>query len=141
MAWVTLDEARVLADFPTDLRPLYDAWLLANPSKAGRLAEITAGVVAEFRDAIASNPANRLDPDTGKIPESCLRSAEVLITGSLQNEMGLALSSDDAQAMTRAEILLRQVGYSHFAIGGGAQAEEPSPHVSSKFQQSERALP
>ena len=141
MAWVTLDEARVLADFPTDLRPLYDAWLLANTEKAGRLAELTAGVVAEFRDAIAANPANRLDPDTGKVPESCLRSAEALITGALQNEMGQRLSVDDAQAMTRAEILLRQVGYAHFAIGGGAQADEPSPHVSSQFQQSERALP
>ena len=141
MAWVTLDEARVLADFPTDLRPLYDAWIVANPTKVGRLAEITAGVVAEFRDAIASNPANRLDPDRGKVPESCLRSGEVLVTGTLQNEMGVALSSDDAQAMTRAEILLRQVGYSHFAIGGGAQAAEPSPHVSADHQQSERALP
>ena len=141
MAWVTLDEARVLADFPTDLRPLYDAWLLANTEKAGRLAEITAGVVAEFRDAIAANPANVLDPVRSRIPESCVRSAEVIVLGTLQNEMGRQLTTDDLQAMTRAEILLRQVGYSHFTAGGGDVALNPSPLVSSKNQQSERALP
>ena len=141
MAWVTLDEARVLADFPTDLRPQYDAWLLANTEKAGRLAEITASVVAEFRDAIAVNPANTMDPNLAKIPESCLRSAEVLVTGTLQNEMGQRLSTDDLQAMTRAEILLRQIGYSHFTADGGSAAANPSPRVSSKFQQSERTLP
>ena len=47
MAWTVLDEAKVLADCPTDLRPDYDQWLVDYPDKAGRLAEITGGIVAE----------------------------------------------------------------------------------------------
>lgn len=141
MNWIALNETKVLADMPTDLRPLYDAWIVANASKAGRLAEITAGIVAEFRDAIATNPANRLDADATKIPESCIRSAEVLIFGALQNEMGHKLSTDDAQAMTRAEILLRQIGYQHFIAGTGTATNEPSPYYTTETQHPERTLP
>ena len=141
MNWVVLDETRARSDMPTDLAPLYDAWLVENPAKAGRLAVIVAGVVAEFRDAIATNAANRLDPRTEALPESCIRSAEVLVFGSLQNEMGRKLSGDDAQAMTRAEILLRQIGYGHFVTGAGSATSEPSPHCNVEVPRPERILP
>lgn len=141
MNWTALNETKILADCPTDLRPLYDSWIAANPTKAGRLAEITAGIIAEFRDAIATNAANRLDADATKIPESCVRSAEVLIYGAIQNEMGNKLSTDDSQAMTRAEILLRQIGYQHFIAGTGAATSEPSPHYETDIQRPERTLP
>ena len=141
MNWVVLDEARARSDMPTDLTPFYDAWLVENPGKAGRLAAIVSAVVAEFRDAIASNAANRLDPRTDALPESCIRSAEVLIYGSLQNEMGRKLSGDDAQAMTRAEILLRQIGYGHFVTGAGDATSEPSPHCTVDVPRTERILP
>ena len=139
MEWITLDETRVLADFPTDLKSQYDIWLLANPSKSGRLVDVTESTVAEFRDAIASNPANHLDEDEEKIPASCLRSAEVIIYNTMANEMGLTLASDDAQAMTRAEIFLRQIGYKHFVTTG--DDEEPTPYYSLTDEESERALP
>lgn len=141
MAWITLDESRVLADFPTDLRPTYDTWVADNPDKAGRLAQITSQIVAEFRDAIATSAASRLDPITNRLPESCFRSAEVLIYGTLQDEMGSKISTHDSQAMTRAEILLRQIGYSHFDVGASDQSAQPTPRTSSRTQQSERALP
>ena len=128
MNWVVLDEARARSDMPTDLTPFYDAWLVENPGKAGRLA------------AIVSNAANRLDPRTDALPESCIRSAEVLIYGSLQNEMGRKLSGDDAQAMTRAEILLRQIGYGHFVTGAGDATSEPSPHCTVDVPRTERIL-
>ena len=139
MEWITLDETKVLEDFPTDLEPQYDAWLAANPDKSARLADITASTVAEFRDAIASNPSNHLDEDEEKIPASCLRSAEVIIYNSLANEMGLTLSSDDAQAMTRAEIFLRQIGYKHFVTTG--DGDEETPYYSITDDETERALP
>ena len=139
MNWIILDEAKVLADFPTDLKPKYDTWLVANPDKAGRLVEIIEQIVSEFRSAIVTDPANTLDSDKQKLPENCIRSAEVLICGTLENEMGLALSTGDAQAMTRAEIFLRQIGYGHFSIED--ESREPSPSYTTELSNTERALP
>jgi hypothetical protein len=140
MNWIVLNEAKALADFPTDLKPDYDAWLVANPAKSGRLAQIVADAVAEFRDAILSNPANQLDADTTKMPESCVRPAEVIIFNTLANEMGHAQSSADVQAMTRAELFLRQIGYGHFSAKGEG-APEPSPSYTTEIPHIERSLP
>ena len=96
-------------------------------------------LVSEFRSAIATNPSNVLDPDKARLPENCIRSAEVLIYGTLQNEMGIALSTGDAQAMTRAEIFLRQIGYGHFSIED--DPHEPSPSYTIELSNTERALP
>ena len=139
MEWVLLNEAKILSDFPTDLKPVYDAWLVANPDKSGRLVEIISEVAAEFRSAIAVTPANVLDTDPQKLPENCIRSAEVIVYGTLQNEMGTEMSTADAQAMTRAEIFLRQIGYGHFSIED--EAEEPSPHYVMPETETARSLP
>ena len=138
MEWILLDEAKVLADFPTDLKPAYDAWLVGNPDKSGRLAEIISSVAAEFRSAIAVTPANVLDADPQKLPENCIRSAEVIVCGTLQNEMGQTPSTADAQAMTRAEIFLRQIGYGHFSIED--EAEEATPYYDLPTTEPDRAL-
>jgi hypothetical protein len=140
MNWIALDEAKAIADFPTDLKPVYDAWLAANPGKAPRLAQIVSDAVAEFRDAILSNPANQFDADATKIPESCVRPAEVIIFNTLANEMGHTQSSADVQAMTRAELFLRQIGYGHFSAKGG-DSPEPSPSYTTEIQHPERSLP
>ena len=139
MDWIALNEATVLADFPTGLKPQYDAWLVANPAKAGRLAEITANTVAEFRSAIVTDPANILDPDRAKLPENCIRSAEVIVIETLKTEMGQALSTADEQAMTRAEIFLRQIGYGHLSIQD--ETHEPTPSYTTEIKHTERALP
>ena len=140
MNWTALNEAKVMEDFPTDLKPVYDAWLAASPGKSARLAQLTADAVAEFRDAIMSNPANQLDTDETKIPESCIRSAEVIIFNTLANEMGQAQGSADIQAITRAELFLRQIGYGHFTAKG-ADAPEPSPSYTTGIEHPERSLP
>ena len=142
MSWVTMDEAKALADMPTDLSPSYAAWLIANPGKAGRLSAIVAGVVSEFRTAIASNPANRIDEDEAKVPESCVRSVEALVYGTLQNEMGVKMATDDLQAMTRADIFLRQISYKNFIVdGGGTESSEPSPAYTTDIKHPGRMLP
>lgn len=140
MNWIALNEAKVLADFPSDLRTVYDAWLVAHPDKAGRLAQITADAVAEFRDAITNNSANHLDTDETKLPESCIRSAEIIIFNTLANEMGHTPSASDTQAMTRADLFLRQIGYGHFTAKG-ASAPEPSPSYTTAIEHLERSLP
>jgi hypothetical protein len=140
MNWIALDEAKALADFPTDLLTAYSVWIAANPGKVARLAQITADAVAEFRDAILANPANQLDADETKIPESCVRAAEIIICNTLTNEMGHAQSSADVQAMTQATLFLRQIGYGHFTAKG-ADAPEPSPSYTTEIEHPERSLP
>jgi hypothetical protein len=127
MDWIILVEATVTAHLPTDLHAEYLTWLTAHPDKAGRLAELTANVVAEFRDNIRSNPGNTLDPDAAKIPQSCLRHAESIIFFQLAMEMGVDLDTEGNQSMTRADIFLRQITYKRFTTSGGEQAEGPSP--------------
>ncbi len=139
MNWITLDTQKVLDDFPTNLTQPYLTWLTNNPTKAGRLTEITANTVAEFRSAIATDPANILDPDRAKVPENCIRSAEVIIIDTLRAEMGQTLSPADEQAMTRAEIFLRQIGYGHLSIQD--ESHEPTPSYTTDIQHTERALP
>jgi hypothetical protein len=120
MEWIALNETQVLADLPTELDSLYTAWLVANPTKATRLAEITANTVEEFRVAITSNPANVLDDDTTKIPQSCVRAAETIIYYSLMMEMGISIKAEALQSMTRAEMFLRMVGYKHLTTESAA---------------------
>ncbi len=140
MNWVVLDAAQVLKDFPTDLKPYYDKWVAEHPDKAGRLAEITQRTVAEFRDAIASNPANQLDPDTTKVPESCLRSAETIVLFNLMMEMGQSIKEEAQESMTRAEIFLRQIGYKHFLTTADATGG-PTPLYVVLAEHAPRALP
>ncbi len=129
MNWLALTTTKVLADLPTDLTPVYNDWLTANPGKAGRLAEIVSETVAEFRDAMATNPANILDADTTKLPESCIRSAENFIIYTLMMEMGVDLSTEAHQSMTRAEMFLRMISYKHFNVTADDAdvAVQPSP--------------
>ncbi|MBP7830979.1 MAG: hypothetical protein KA248_13790 [Kiritimatiellae bacterium] len=140
MNWIALNEAQVLADFPTDLKPLYDQWIVDYPDKAGRLAEITARTVSEVRDYIISNPANTLDADTTKIPESCLRHAETMIFYGLMMEMGLSIQEEAQESMTRADIFLRQIGYQHFSTTA-EDAAAPSPRYNTEPDHPIRVLP
>lgn len=143
MEWITLDAATVTAHLPTDLAGLYATWLAENPDKANRLAEITANTVAELRDNIRSNPANTLDPDPAKIPQSAIRHAESIIFFQLSMEMGLDIDTEGTQSMTRADMFLRQISYNHFATTGGESAEGPTPlyTVPDRLELPRRALP
>jgi hypothetical protein len=141
--WVTLDAATVTSHLPTDLAAQYQAWVTANPDKATRLAQITANTVAEVRDNIRSNPANTLDPDTSKIPQSATRHAESIIFFQLSMEMGLDIDTEGTQSMTRADMFLRQISYNHFTTTGGDAAEGPTPGytVPDRLELPRRALP
>ncbi len=87
-AWITVDEAYLLGAMPTALRTAYDDWLAANPSKAGRLAALTAGVVADFREGLRREGAEALDREADRLPERCLRHAVACVCSHLAVEMG-----------------------------------------------------
>jgi hypothetical protein len=140
MNWVTLDTAAVQAAMPSDLATEYANWLTQYPEKSGRLADITATTVSEFRDSIRSNPANALDPDPNKIPESAIRHAQSIVFFQLAMEMGLDIDTEGTQSMTRADMFLRQIAYKHFATTaeGGTSA---SPRYEVPQREPARALP
>ena len=139
MDWVKLDGAKLLADLPTGMVAPYDAWVLANPAKAGRLAELGAQIVAQFRDAIATNPVNAIDPDPDTLPAGCIRSAEDLIYVSLRREIPLPVVVADGQAATRAEMFLRQIAYGRY-LPDQAEQPDPTPRYREPIA-SERTLP
>ena len=141
MEWITLDTAIVTAHLPSDLAVEYQTWLVANPGKSGRLAEIVANTVAEVRDNIRSNPANTLDADESKVPQSCVRHAENIIFFQLAMEMGLDIDTEGNQSMTRADIFLRQISFKRFTTSGGEAATAPSPSYSVPESSTGRALP
>ena len=126
MDWVTLDGSVAAAHLPSDLASAYQSWLSANPDKAGRLDELVANTVAEFRDNIRTNPVNVLDPDPAKIPQSCVRHAESIVFFQLAMEMGVDLDTEGTQSMTRADIFLRQIAYQRFTTTSGDEST-PSP--------------
>ena len=144
MNWITLDEAKTTADMPSDVANNLTNWIAVYPDKAGRLSEITASVVAEFRQAIGSVSGNYLDPIESNIPDSCVRSAETIIYGTLQLEMGSTLSTAESQALTRADIFLRQISYGNLRFTGdgtGSAKVSPLYTPSGSIGRPERALP
>jgi len=139
--WIILDAVTVTAHLPADLADQYATWLAANPDKSGRLAEIVANTVAEVRDNIRSNPANTLDADESKVPQSCVRHAENIIFFQLAMEMGLDIDTEGNQSMTRADIFLRQISFKRFTTSGGEAAASPSPSYAVPDRPASPALP
>ncbi len=107
MDWYTVDSAHMLGVMSVQAVTYYESWLKLMPQKAGRLDEITAGVVSEFRAALLSNPLNVLEPDVRKLPQPCVRYAETLVIGALYREMDKPLSEVEQSQVIRAEITLR----------------------------------
>jgi hypothetical protein len=143
MIWEPLNAARALADFPSDLEIWYANWLQTTPGKEGRLASIVAETVAEFRDAIATTPANVLDADPEKIPASCMRAAEALVFFTLNIEIGHDVPNARASAALRAEVFLRQISYGHFstALDPDDPGGEGTPWYTTEPATAERTLP
>ena len=140
MQWVVFNADLLMADFPTDLRPIYESWVLQHPDKADRLAMVIENTRSEFRDSILNNPENTLNEDEITIPESCVRSAETIVFYYLMMEMGISIKAEAQQSMTRAEMFLRQISYKHFRTTG-ASADESSPHYMVPNVTPERMIP
>ncbi|MCX7010437.1 MAG: hypothetical protein NTY53_24880, partial [Kiritimatiellaeota bacterium] len=71
--WVSVTPKSIASEIPPDVWTPWQTLLTTQPSKELWLYDMLTSTVQEFRDAIATNPQNTLDPDTTKIPASCLR--------------------------------------------------------------------
>ena len=89
--WVPFTEAVFQNSLPVFVLSAHSAWVLANPTKAPRLTEIVADVLATFRDAVAANPLNVMDEDANNIPAAGLQYAVDLAAYTLWIEMGTYL--------------------------------------------------
>jgi len=124
--WVQLTEAEVADSMPADMIPVYDAWIVANPDKADRLAELTAEAVAVCRTAVASGSPWALDPDETKIPTSGFRHMINTVIFNLGMEMSFDFVPDFYSLVTRADIWLRGVQIGSITVPA-ADGTLPSP--------------
>ena len=70
------------------------------------LSELTAQVTTYFRDAIALNPANALDPDESTVPTVALPHAQNMLSFRLAMTMGTPVTPEALALLERAEIWL-----------------------------------
>lgn len=127
---------------PTDVKAVYDQWLIDNPAKSNRLEEITANTIREFRDAIESHPENTYPEDETYLPQSAIRHCENIIIFSLAMEMGIDLDSAGKTAYTRADIFLRQIPYGRWnTIDEEETRGARSPSYTVPERSTGRALP
>jgi len=131
--WSPLTEADVAEALPTDMVASYEAWVLANPDKEGRLGELTLEVVATCRAAVQSGSPAALDPDESKVPTSGYRHMVNTAIFHLGVEMNFEFTQNFYSLVTRADIWLRgvQVGSIPIPVDDGAQSspsyEPPEP--------------
>ena len=109
MSWPSITSETLLSALSPDGFVDYQRWVTRNPDKVGRLDELIAMVVAEFRAALASNPENGMDASENTLPPSCLRHSINMIIFQLKYEMGEALAESENAANIRADVFLRGI--------------------------------
>ena len=129
MDWVEIKTEDILAHMPTDVKVRYADWLVANPDRAGRLDQLTANALREFRDNLASVKANIVDPRETWVPQSAVRHLETIVLFTLGMEMGLPLDSAAIGARYAADIFLRQILMGRYSVTT-EEAGLPSPRFS-----------
>jgi len=117
--WIVVDRERVVGTFSTARRQLYAGWIAVNPEKVERVDELVANLVMEFRSGVEANPRNVLDPDPGKLPQSCVRYCEELCLFEICTEMGAVATDAEMQGAAKAEIFLRYMYAGRFFLTGG----------------------
>ena len=141
MEWVQITTAGILSHLPTDVSSRYTTWLASNPDRAGRLAEITANTIREFRDAIKSVPANSWHVDETYLPQSAVRHCENIIIFTLCMEMGIPIDTAGISAFTSANIYLRQIPYGRMKMIDQDEIGLGSPSYAVPEASAGRALP
>ena len=138
MSWVAMTEAYVLAAMPSEIRPEYDSWIVANPAKSGRLVEILEGVVADFRTGLTANPSVVMDSETDTLPERCPLHALAIIFYYLALEIGLSINMSAQTAFINAEVYMRQLYTSDAIVDRDALGQSPS--YSTEIERDARTL-
>ena len=138
MPWPTITSDSILTALSPGLAADYQQWLVANPDKVGRLDEIIAMVVDEFRAALESNPETVMDTTEGTLPPSCLRHASNIIIFQLKGEMEQTLTEAENAAAIRADVFLRGIWMESIPAGSAPLIQTPSyaaPHEFQEFAQ------
>jgi hypothetical protein len=122
--WVVYDAGAAAETLPPPLAAAYAAWLDAEV-RAERLGLVAAGVVADFRRAVAADAdaTGKLDEDS--VPVSCLRHVAAVVWYALAQEMG-ADPEPYRPAWQDSEIYLRRL-YQDLKAGGGASGATGTP--------------
>ena len=140
MQWVTVDTERVVGAMATPRRQMYDGWILANPGKAVRVAELISNLVMEFRSGIEANSRNVLDPDPAKLPQTCVRYCEEICVFEICMEMGATLNDGEMLSVSKAEIFMRYMYSGRFFITGGDGSGAGTPSYGKPAEHEARML-
>jgi hypothetical protein len=117
--WTPVTVATVSAAMPTDFEVAYMAWIVANPTKSTRLANIVAMVVRMFRTAVKAQVGYDPDTDPTTVPDAALLHAQNLVLFELGMEMGVALEPQVYNLYTQANVWLRMVARGALKIDVG----------------------
>ena len=107
-AWTALTLDVVQNALPSDVNTAYAAWVAANPSKDGRLADLIAEQAAIFRRAVVSGGQD-IPEDETLIPIVGFRHAMNMLTFYLLMEIGAVVTPEVYQLVTRADIWMRML--------------------------------
>ncbi len=136
--WIEFNGAYVLGAMPSDVRTAYNAWIVANPAKAGRLAEMVGQVLADFRTGLSANPNVPMEADAAKLEIRCVPHALSTVVYHLMMEMGLSVNMSGMTAFNNAQVYLRRLYTSDEVLSGAVSL---SPSYVTGVQRPERALP
>ncbi len=133
MAWVTLTTDDVEAAMSDALASEYATYVASHDDP---LPGLLARMIAIFRSAIQSWPANVMGPD-GTLPLSCQRQAVTMTLFDLYLLLPVEADTDFRTAYEKAEITLRGLPIGHPAVespeddggasGGPRPATRPRP--------------
>ena len=126
MSWVAITETFVLAAMPSEVKPEYEAWILANPDKSDRLGEIIDSVVADFRAGLSANPSVVMDSETDTLPERCIQHALAIVFYYLSLEIWLSINMSAQTAFINAEVYMRKLYTSDAVVDRDSIGETPS---------------
>jgi len=124
--FIELTSEYMTAVMPSTLLSSYTSWLVSNPDKSGRLAEIIQQTTAEFRSAIQANGLPLTDDRPTALPESCVRHAQSTILFELRKEIGINLTESENIAAVRADVFLRGVWTGTIPVTADPQSHSPS---------------
>jgi len=124
--WNELTVEHLESVMSSDLLTDYQAWLVSNPAKEGRLAEIIQQTAAEFRSAIRANGLPLSDDTLTALPESCVRHSQTTILFELKKELGQTMSEAENAAAVRSDVFLRGIWMGSIPVTADPSAQSPS---------------
>ena len=124
--FVLLTTEYIESVMPPTLHNSYQAWLINNPEREGRLAELIQQTAAEFRSAIQANGLPLSNETATAIPESCARHAIATILFEIRREIGINQTESENIAAVRADVFLRGVWTGTIPVTADPQSHSPS---------------